>query len=78
MGAVGSALSVLDSLGVTGSKTNNSTTTAVTEDEKSGQSHVPDDDASRETEVKALEEEIRRRSKAIAWHQGHLGDLGMS
>ena len=64
LGAIGNALSQLDSvLGSTNS----------VDSEKSSNN---EDEEMREMVIKSLEEEVRKRSKLIARHQGHLADLG--
>lgn len=69
-GAVSNALSQLDALGIPGAlPVDNSSSLTQTESESN--SNDP-----RDVEIKALEEELRKRSKTIAWHQGHIADLG--
>lgn len=65
-GAVGNAFTQLEGLGLT-----NGTEAIVSAGEEAiaASNH-------HEAEIKALEEELRKRSKNIAQHQGHLADLG--
>ena len=66
-GTVGNAFSQLEGLGINAGSIQSSDT----EVEITSSSY-----GSHEAEIKALEEELRKRSKSIAQHQGHLADLG--
>ena len=82
-GAIGNAMSQLDALGLVNTSlsadvlpSNDTGDAASTTNNNNNTVNSSSLQDPKDAEIKALEEELRKRSKTIAWHQNHLADLG--